>query len=200
MHIISVQTLAGGTGVTTVTTEIAGEWHEGDATILALDLGHNQMLGDMLNCLDFELIGDASELFWSASGKKLKARQGCALPKMSLMNLGEDWDTYRRCSENALLGENGHRSLQDAQDHFARQLDGLAPFFDVCIVDLSKAPRHLKQMFVEISNEIRFCERQTYENSTWEAFHLEYLMNGKHKPGQTWMKYADRGDKGPIPI
>ena len=55
MHIISVQTLAGGTGVTTVATEIAGEWHEGDANILALDLGHNQMLGDMLNCLAFPI-------------------------------------------------------------------------------------------------------------------------------------------------
>lgn len=197
MDIISIQTVAGGTGVTTVATEVIDEWWGENVAILALDFGHNQELGLMLKDRDFELVADAAYMFWSDVDKKPKAREGCAFPRHSLMNLGDDLDTYRNCSEQALLGEDGHRSLEDAQQRLSQHLDRFAPYFDVCVVDLSKAPQHLMRMFIELSDEVRFCERWTFENTTWEAFHRDYLQNAKYKPNQVWMKYSDRGDMGP---
>lgn len=125
MDIISIQTVAGGTGVTTVATEVIDEWWGENVAILALDFGHNQELGLMLKDRDFELVADAAYMFWSDVDKKPKAREGCAFPRHSLMNLGDDLDTYRNCSEQALLEKTDTVLLKMRNNAFRNTWTGL---------------------------------------------------------------------------
>lgn len=195
MRIISVQTIAGGTGVTTIAAEIIDEWLSDEKRVLALDFGHNQMLGGMLAGKGFKVLGDAGNLF--RTDIVWQRQEPPILMARCFMALGDEHAVYNQCSEEALLAKDGHQSLEAAQQHFSKQLQWLAPCFDVCVVDLSKAPGHLKVMFAELSDEIRFCERPTLRDATWEKFHDTCLKQARCKKDQIWMKYADRGAMSP---
>lgn len=195
MRIISVQTIAGGTGVTTIATEIIDEWLSDGKRVLALDFGHNQMLGGMLAGKGFKVLGDAGTLF--RADIAWQRQEPISFTHRCIMALGDEYAVYNQCSEEALLGKDGHQSLEDAKQHFLKQLQWLSHCFDVCVVDLSKAPHHLKVMFAELSDEIRFCERPTLRDATWEKFHDAFLRHVKCKEDQIWMKYADRAAMSP---
>ncbi len=85
MRIISVQSIAGGTGVTSVATEIIADKLRAKEAILAIDLGNTQMLGRKNLGRGFETLGDASLIFgaWPA-GVWLRQE---ALPRLCLLDL-----------------------------------------------------------------------------------------------------------------
>ena len=62
MRVISVQSIAGGTGVTTVASEHIDSLRNDGNRVLAVDLGPNQMLHKKPGCLGMLRIGDASGL------------------------------------------------------------------------------------------------------------------------------------------
>ncbi len=62
MKVISVMSIAGGTGVTTVAAEIIAEKLDDGHKVVAVDLGANQMLERMLDLRSLRRIGNSNAL------------------------------------------------------------------------------------------------------------------------------------------
>lgn len=193
MRVISVHSIAGGTGVTSVATEIIADKLEADEAVLAIDLGGTQMIGGMNRGRGLETLGDVSVLFSTAPLIPLFGQE--CLPRRSLLSLQGNRFVYDKCSEDALITPSC--SVNDVVDRLQHRLGLLAAHFDVCVVDLSQAPELLKHLFVAVSDEVHFCERLMSEAQTWEAFHETYLKGTDCKPAQLWIKHPDRSEWRP---
>ena len=195
MRIISVQSIAGGTGVTSVATEIIADKLRAKEAILAIDLGNTQMLGRKNLGRGFETLGDASLIFgaWPA-GVWLRQE---ALPRLCLLDLREQRHPYDACEEEVLLALTCYDSVGDILDRLRDQMASFATRFDSCVVDLSQAPDLLRRLFIAVSGEVHFCERLMSESHTWEAFREKFLDGEEYKPDQIWIKHPDRGEWRP---
>ena len=193
MRIISVHSIAGGTGVTSVATEIIADKLRADHAVLAIDLGGNQMLGRMNRGRGFETVGHADLFFEDLVTTRLLI--GDSLPHRSLLDLRGRRYPHDRCSEEIISA--AFTSEDAVADKLQQHLDQFAGQFDTCVVDLSQAPHILRKVFAEISDEVHFCERLTMESQSWNAFHDAYLKGGTRKPEQLWIKHPDRGEWRP---
>lgn len=195
MHVISVQSIAGGTGVTSVTAELIADKSYADETILAIDFGANQMLGRAILGRGFENLADASKVLTGGWAEKWLKLGG--LPRRCLLDLRAQQSRYDRCREQFALEAAKASSLDGLVDSLRGELALLGAHFDNCIVDLSQAPGELRRLFIAVSDEVHFCERLTSQHQTWEAFREEFLDGVKAKPGQAWIKHQDRSDWRP---
>ena len=195
MHVVSVQSMAGGTGVTSVTAELIADKSSADEAILAIDFGANQMLGRAILGRGFENLDDASRILtggWAENWLKIGS-----LPRHCLLDLRAHYDRYDCCREQFALEAANANSLEGLIDLLRGELELLGAHFDNCIVDLSQAPKELRRLFIAVSDEVHFCERLTSQHQTWEAFREEFLEGVKAKPGQAWIKHQDRSDWKP---
>ena len=196
MRTISVHSIAGGTGVTSVATEIIADKLHTDEAVLAIDLGGNQMLGRMNRGRGFETVGHADLLFEDLPMMRILV--GDCLPRRSLLDLRARHYAYERCSKEALM--TSFNSTDAIADRLQQHLDRFADHFDFCVIDLSQATHILRKVFAEISDEVHFCERLMLESTSWNAFHDTYLSEGTRKPEQLWIKHPDRGEWRPTVI
>ena len=193
MRIISVSSIAGGTGVTSVATEIIADALKTDEAVLAIDLGGNQMLERINRGHGFETVGDADVLFEDLPS--IRCSVGDGLPRRSLLDLRRRLYPYDRFSEEVLM--KSFNSIGDVADRVQRQLDRFANQFNSCVIDLSQTTHMLRKVFAEISDEVHFCERLMLESQSWNAFHETYLKDGTRKSEQLWIKHPDRGEWRP---
>ena len=173
MHVVSVQSIAGGTGVTSVTAELIADKSYADEAILAIDFGANQMQGRAILGHGFENLQDASRILtggWAEEWLKI-----CGLPRRCLLDLRAQYNRYECCREQFALEAASANSLEGLIDTLRGELASLGAHFDNCIVDLSQAPKELRRLFIAASDEVHFCERRTSQHQTWEVFHEEFF-------------------------
>ncbi|WBY17392.1 hypothetical protein PF049_04340 [Erythrobacteraceae bacterium WH01K] len=192
MRIVSIQTIAGGTGVTTIATEKISAAVMDRKRVLAIDFGNNQMLEKMISGWHFTHLGDALSLFCRERQPHWHTMQ--SLPSKCLLRLPKERWAYDRCDRSALLEKFGHETLAHAQLRLQANLVSLGKHFDVCVVDLSKAHHHLMDMFIELSVELHFCERLNTGVADFADYKDRFLSRLTPLPGQTMFKQADRGN------
>lgn len=192
MRIISVQSIAGGTGVTTICKELIDERVSDRDRILAIDFGLNQGLERQIADLGFSPFGDVRALFdpeadlWQNPMGRLPHNMFLRLPCGAAYS-----DLLER---DALLEFAGAATLDLAEEELRRCLTGLSFMYDWCIVDMSKTKFYLMHMIIALTHELHFCARENTGGAGWEDYKRNFLSLADRSRDLQVFKQADRGN------
>lgn len=191
MRIISVQSIAGGTGVTTICKELIEERLTDRNRILAIDFGLNQGLERQIAEFGFAPLGDVRALFNHSDA--IWQRPMNSLPDYTLLRLPQQAPYSDLLERDDLLQFAGLATLGHALEELRRCLTGLSFMYDWCIVDMSKAKFHLLHMMIELSHELHFCARKNTGVAGWAEYKRKFLSASSRPVDQVVYKQADRG-------
>jgi cellulose biosynthesis protein BcsQ len=153
MHIISVQSLAGGTGVSLTAAELALKAAAQGRRVLAVDTCLQKALSRDLDPAGFHVIEDVRALFWPLERGRWGLRP---MPHRALLCLPFNEPSFISSEEHHARVQVFERLAGEAlgaATNLVQTIAELAPLFDVMVVDVQNKNKELMQMFHDVSHE-----------------------------------------------
>lgn len=160
MKVLSVQSVAGGTGVTAFALELAGAARAQGQRVLLIDTEWEPVLSERVSRTDYPWLLNYPALFEDLDRTKtnqpwiIASDAIICMPSRPHLRAGKIYPRrHEHCVEEAPL----------APLNLRRNLEWLAPQFDIAIVDVENGDLAKMAMFSEISDEIHLIERRIPE-------------------------------------
>jgi cellulose biosynthesis protein BcsQ len=165
MKIISVQSMAGGTGVTLTAAEIALQAQADGLRVLAVDCCPSRHLRRDIEMAGFHYLDDVRQLFRPSKEARWRLDP---MPHCGLLSYPEAKAHYLAPNPDGGL-QLGYRMLAGSDIQADYHLYGALAFFilhyDVMIVDVANKDKQLMQLFHDASDIVHLILREDMPNS-----------------------------------
>ena len=165
MKIISVQSMAGGTGVTLTAAELALQAQADGLSVLAVDCCPSRHLRRDIEMAGFHYLDDVRQLFRPSKEARWKRypMPHCGLlcyPDTNTQYLAANPEGGLQLSYSESLGEYSR-----AEHHLYGALAFFILHYDVMIVDVPNKDKKLMQLFHDVSDMVYLMLREDMPNS-----------------------------------
>jgi cellulose biosynthesis protein BcsQ len=155
MQIISVQSLAGGTGVTHHVLDLAREAVRNRASLLLIDTTTETDLAKRVKEADFPRIGGMRNLFEDAGRW---SQMILPVLKVAMISFAEE-ALHLPVDRISSPKPEWLKVIPGAEGKLRANLFELSAYYDQIIIDVENGNRGLMQLFSAVSDEIHFIER-----------------------------------------
>jgi cellulose biosynthesis protein BcsQ len=165
MKIISVQSMAGGTGVTLTAAELALQAQADGLRVLAVDCCPSRHLRRDIEMAGFHYLDDVRQLFRPNKEARWKRDP---MPHCGLLCYPDTGTQYLAANPDGRLQLNYTESPGEhpqAEYHLYGALAFLILHYDVMIVDVSGKDKKLMQLFHDVSDTVYLMLREDMPNS-----------------------------------
>jgi cellulose biosynthesis protein BcsQ len=192
MKILSVQSKAGGTGVTLTAAELALTAMAKGQRVLAVDTSPWRCLKEDIEEAGFHYLDDVRQLFRPRGEARwfLDPMPRCAIlhyPEAAPHYLSQGEDGRRAMGYSLRAGQEARAEL-----NLAAALGSLIRHYDVVVVDVMNKDKHLMQLFYDLSDEVHVMLRDAMPHSRTVDDWRSYIERPKGKDDPDIITHSDR--------
>lgn len=197
MKIISVQSMAGGTGVTLTAAELALQAKTDGLRVLAVDSCPSRQLRRDIEMAGFHYLDDVRQLFHPAKEARWKLDP---MPHCGLLSYPHGQTQYLAANPEGGLQLNYNTSpgeYPQAEYHLYGALAFFILSYDVLIVDVPGKDQKLMQLFHDVSDTVHLILREDMPNSRTVDDWRNYIQ--RPKAGVVCPKIITLDDRKDVP-